>query len=107
MLDATRGLLQRWGHQPQTASNGAQALALLQAGRFDLALVDHQLDAGENGIELIANWRERGLAPAALAMVSADRNEAFLKAAAAARLPVLHKPVKPAALRALMASLAR
>jgi hypothetical protein len=40
-------------------------------------------------------------------MVSADRNESFLKAAAAARLPVLHKPVKPAALRALMASLAR
>lgn len=107
VLDATRGLLQRWGHQPQTASNGAQALALLQAGRFDLALVDHQLDAGENGIELIADWRQRGLAPAALAMVSADRNEAFLKAAAAARLPVLHKPVKPAALRALMASLAR
>ena len=107
VLDATRGLLQRWGHQVEIASSGAQALNMLQAGGFDLALVDHQLDAGENGIELIADWRARGCAPAALMMVSADRNEAFLKAAAVARLPVLHKPVKPAALRALMASLAR
>ena len=107
VLDATRGLLQRWGHQVETAGSGARALVLLLSGGFDLALVDHQLDAGENGIQLIADWRARGCAPAGLVMVSADRNEAFLKAAAAARLPVLHKPVKPAALRALMASLAR
>ncbi len=107
VLDATLGLLRRWGHQPQIAANGAQALALLQTESFDLALVDHQLDAGENGIELIADWRARGCAPPALVMVSADRNQSFLKAAATARLPVLHKPVKPAALRALLASLVR
>ena len=106
VIDATVGLLKRWGHLAQSAANGAQALSLLQAQHFDLALVDHQLDAGENGIELIADWRARGCAPVALVMVSADRNESFLKAAAAARLPVLHKPVKPAALRALMASMA-
>jgi CheY-like chemotaxis protein len=107
VLEATLGLLRRWGHHPRIAANGAQALALLQTESFDLALVDHQLDAGENGIELIADWRARGCAPPALVMVSADRNESFLKAAAAARLPVLHKPVKPAALRALLASLVR
>jgi PAS domain S-box-containing protein len=107
VLEATLGLLRRWGHHPRIAANGAQALALLQTETFDLALVDHQLDAGENGIELIADWRARGCAPPALVMVSADRNESFLKAAAAARLPVLHKPVKPAALRALLASLVR
>lgn len=105
VLLATCGLLQRWGHQPESAANGAQALGLLGVHAFDLALVDHQLDAGENGIQLIEHWRESGCAPAALVMVSADRNESFLKAAAAARLPVLHKPVKPAALRALIASL--
>jgi signal transduction histidine kinase len=107
VLEATLGLLRRWGHRPQIAANGTQALALLQTESFDLALVDHQLDAGENGIELISDWRARGCAPPALVMVSADRNQSFLMAAAAARLPVLHKPVKPAALRAMLASLAR
>jgi len=106
VLDATRGLLQRWGHRPQTAANGAQALALLTTQTFDLALVDHQLDAGENGLDLIRAWRAQQLAPAAIAMVSADRNEEFMLAAAAQRIPVLHKPVKPAALRALVAALA-
>ena len=104
VLEATSGLLQRWGHQVQTASSGLPAVQLLQSGSFDLALVDHQLDGDENGIDLVLNWRRIGCAPAAIVMVSADRNEAFLKAAAAARLPVLHKPVKPAALRAMIAS---
>ena len=106
VLAATSGLLQRWGHAVEIAGDGAAALALLQAQRFDVALVDHQLDAGESGLALIADWRARGLAPAALCMVSADRREEFLKAAAAAQLPVLHKPVKPAALRAWLASVA-
>jgi DNA-binding response OmpR family regulator len=42
VLEATLGLLRRWGHHPQIAANGAQALALLQTETFDLALVDHQ-----------------------------------------------------------------
>jgi CheY-like chemotaxis protein/anti-sigma regulatory factor (Ser/Thr protein kinase) len=105
VLAAAAGLLTRWGHQVQTASAGSAALKLLQAQSFDLALVDHQLDAGENGIDLVLAWRKLGCAPGTIIMVSADRNEAFLQAAASAHLPVLHKPVKPAALRALVASL--
>jgi PAS domain S-box-containing protein len=105
VIDATASLLRRWGHQVLTAANGVQALAHLQTASVDLALVDHQLDAGENGIDLIRGWRALGCAPAMLIMISADRNSDFLDAAAVAGLPVLHKPVKPASLRALIAAL--
>lgn len=104
VLQATHTLLTRWGHRALLAANGAAALDLVRQHDFDLALVDHQLDAGENGLLLIEQWRACGRAPRALTMISADRSGEFLKSAAAARVPVLHKPVKPAALRALLAS---
>jgi Na+/proline symporter/signal transduction histidine kinase/CheY-like chemotaxis protein len=104
VLEATRALLVRWGHAAQVAANGAEAAALLEVGSHDLALVDHQLDDGESGLDLIADWRTRGICPARVVMVSADRAESFLAAAKAMGVPVMHKPVKPAALRALLSS---
>jgi hypothetical protein len=44
-----------------------------------------------------------GTYPAAL--LTADRSETVRKLAAARNIPILHKPIKPAALRALVTSM--
>ena len=65
-------------------------------------LVDYHLDHG-NGIEAIATLRRRyGELPAIL--ITADRSPAVREQAREEGIQVLHKPIKPAALRALLRS---
>jgi CheY-like chemotaxis protein len=64
-------------------------------------LVDYHLDEG-NGIEAIVALRQRcGDLPAIL--ITADRSPAVREEARAKGIQLLHKPIKPAALRALLA----
>lgn len=64
-------------------------------------LVDYHLDHG-NGVEAIIELRRsHGDLPAIL--ITADRSPTVRKQARAERIQVLHKPIKPAALRALLA----
>jgi CheY-like chemotaxis protein len=64
-------------------------------------LVDYHLDQG-NGIDAIIALRRRlGDLPAIL--ITADRSPSVRDQARAAGIQVLHKPIKPAALRALLA----
>jgi CheY-like chemotaxis protein len=65
-------------------------------------LVDYHLDQG-NGIEAIAAFRQRFGADSPAILITADRDAAVLDAARQEAALVLHKPVKPAALRALLA----
>jgi CheY-like chemotaxis protein len=62
---------------------------------------DYHLDEG-NGIDVIVALRRHcGLLPAIL--VTADRSPAVRERARAQDIQLLHKPLKPAALRALLA----
>jgi CheY-like chemotaxis protein len=64
-------------------------------------LIDYHLDHG-NGIEAIVALRARcGELPAIL--ITADRTPAVREQARAEGIQLLHKPLKPAALRALLA----
>ena len=64
-------------------------------------LVDYHLDHG-NGIEAITELRRRfGDLPAIL--ITADRSPAVREQARTQGIQILHKPIKPAALRALLA----
>jgi CheY-like chemotaxis protein len=65
-------------------------------------LVDYHLDSG-NGIEAIAalRWRFGNNLPAIL--ITADRSPAVREEARAREIQLLTKPLKPAALRALLA----
>ena len=104
ILDGMRTLLAGWGCAVVTAATRAEAIAELEAQglRPDAAVVDYHLDA-DNGVDVIAALRAHfgGDLPAVL--VTADRTEELRAEAAAREIRVLAKPLKPAALRSLLA----
>ena len=103
-LDALGALLGRWGCRVIVARNAAEAYARALPGSEvpDLALIDFHLGEGGSGIEVMAGLRQRwGVAVPAI-VLTADPTEAARNAASAAGHARLPKPVKPAALRALM-----
>ncbi|WPO98945.1 NahK/ErcS family hybrid sensor histidine kinase/response regulator [Pseudomonas sp. HR96] len=103
ILTGMSSLLSRWGCEVWTASNRAQCRALLEQGvRPQLALVDFHLDEGDTGTALMA-WLRTGLAePLPGVVISADGRAETLALVHAAGLDYLPKPLKPAALRALL-----
>ncbi|MGH8485860.1 MAG: ATP-binding response regulator, partial [Pseudomonas sp.] len=103
ILIGMNSLLSRWGCQVWTARNRAECEALLNSGmRPHLALVDFHLDDGEIGTELMAWLRTRLGEPVPGVVISADGHSETVAQVHAAGLDYLAKPVKPAALRALL-----
>ncbi len=101
MLGSLQELLKRWGFAVRTAANPHAALSETQAGRFDLLLLDYHLDHGRTGLELLRQLRAQGcLAPVIL--ISADHTADLKNATAQAGCELLHKPLKPLALRSLI-----
>ena len=103
ILDGMRVLLGGWGCRVLTATDLTTALAAIAGSGLepDGLLVDYHLDDG-NGVGAITELRRRygGDLPAIL--VTADRSELVREEARAAGVQLLNKPVKPAALRALL-----
>ncbi len=103
VLDGMQTLLQGWGCEVIKAPDLESALAALAENDAlpNGLLIDYHLDRG-NGIEAIAALRACcGEVPAIL--ITADRSPQAREAARAHDIQVLHKPIKPAALRALLA----
>jgi len=103
ILIGMNSLLTRWGCQVWTARNREECAALLSDGvRPQLALVDFHLDHGETGTDLMA-WLRTSLGePVPGVVISADGHPETVAQVHAAGLDYLAKPVKPAALRALL-----
>jgi CheY-like chemotaxis protein/anti-sigma regulatory factor (Ser/Thr protein kinase) len=101
VLDGFRLLLTRWGHRVESGSSIDDALKLLPRGPYTLALIDFSLDHRGNGLQIIAALRQRdpGL-PCVL--VTADRDPDLPARARAIGALMAAKPLKPAALRALL-----
>ena len=103
VLDGMETLLCGWGCRVVKAPDLAVAMAAIADGPKtpNGLLVDYHLDHG-TGIEAIAALRRIcGDLPAIL--ITADRSPAVREQARAEAIQVLNKPVKPAALRALLA----
>jgi Na+/proline symporter/signal transduction histidine kinase len=101
--EAMATLLAGWGCEVATAASQAEALQRVsQAGRVpDLVLADLHLDA-EDGLEVIEALRGAWGRAVPAALVTADRDPTLRLRARARHTELLHKPVKPAALRALL-----
>ncbi len=107
VLDALTVLLQGWGLDVIAAKSGAEALSRLDAAP-DVLITDWRLGGGETGEAVIGAVRAayRGQRIGAV-IVTGDTSVASVKAARTTGLPVLHKPVQPARLRALLAQMLR
>lgn len=105
VCEATRALLQRWECGVGLAAGPADALATAAPGQApDLLLLDVRLgdtDGPTVYAALCARW---GSAPPVI-LVTAERDEALRALALERGWGFLAKPVKPAALRALMTQL--
>jgi len=103
ILAGMHSLLSRWGCQVWTARNRLECEHLLdEAVQPQLALVDYHLDEGDTGTELMAWLRTRLGQPLPGVVISADGRPELVAEVHAAGLDYLAKPVKPAALRALI-----
>ena len=108
ILDAMRELLTRWGIEIFCTTSGAQARELLKNQPIDLVLADYHLGGEPLGLALLDEMvpRESGRLRAG-ALVTADGTAALAQRAHALGFQVLRKPLRPAALRALIVALAR
>ncbi len=96
-------LLSQWGCTSLEAPSAAQALAVLSAQNAvpDLVLADYRLTQGSNGADAVQLLRQRfGVGLPAL-LITGDTGPERLREAKKTGLHVLHKPVRPAQLRAL------
>jgi CheY-like chemotaxis protein len=104
ILEGLEALLSGWGCEVITAADADTLAAKLQEAqaRPDGLLVDYHLDVG-NGVDAIATLRQQIDAHLPAILITADRSPAVRDAAREGQIQVLNKPVKPAALRALLA----
>ena len=102
--EAMVALLGGWGCRVVTAATEAEALdEIARAGRLpDLVLADLHLDEGPDGLEVVDALRRAWGQPVPAALVTADRDPMLRLRARARQVELLHKPVKPASLRALL-----
>jgi CheY-like chemotaxis protein/anti-sigma regulatory factor (Ser/Thr protein kinase) len=102
--EAMATLLRGWGCRVAIAATEAEGLAAVaSAGRLpDLVLADLHLDEGPDGLEVIERLRRSWSHPVPAALITADRDPTLRLRARARQVELLHKPLKPAALRALL-----
>jgi len=84
-----------------------QAQAQLRRGPVDLILADYHLANGVDGLQALQQLCSAIDPPPPGAMITADGSSELKRRARALGYPLLHKPVRPAALRALLTTLLR
>jgi CheY-like chemotaxis protein len=102
VLDGMRGLLRSWGCRVISDDTATALIKGLGARPPDLIISDYRLSDGNTGIEAIAQVRhEFGCAIPAF-LISGDTHSDSLHQARANGLHLLHKPVDPMTLRAMV-----
>ena len=108
ILDGMQGLLSRWGADPIVAVGRDDALAVMQQLKAkqdrwpSLLLVDYHLDDELTGLDVISALREHAGERLPAVILTADYSNQVADLVHTAGHAMLRKPVKPAALRALI-----
>lgn len=103
VLESMVAILGSWGYEVSTASSLEDLQSQLAGGAvWDMVISGYQLDGDATGLDVIEAVRKKfgKLIPGIL--ISGDTDPAILKLANRAGHYLLHKPVKPAKLRALI-----
>jgi len=103
-LDGMSGLLRSWGCRIICGCSAAEVLAELSGsdGPPDLIISDFHLSEGKTGLEAIEQLRATIHSPVPAFLVSADVSPALRDQARACGYHLLHKPVDPISLRAML-----
>jgi signal transduction histidine kinase/CheY-like chemotaxis protein len=104
-LEGTGGLLRSWGCRVVTAQSDREALTKLNGTAPDLIVSDFHLQDGRTGLDAIGALRERFGDGIPAFLVSGDISQQRLRETGANTHHLLHKPVNPMALRAMISSL--
>lgn len=104
-LEGTGGLLRSWGCLVVTAQSEREALARLDGKAPDLIISDFHLQDGRTGIDAIGALRDAFGREIPAFLVSGDITQQRLREIGASTHHLLHKPVNPMALRAMISSL--
>jgi Na+/proline symporter/signal transduction histidine kinase len=108
ILDGMHGLLSKWGAAPIVATNLDEAQAVMDGRHAEqqqwpaLLLVDYHLNDNVTGLHVIDALRARAGRTLPAIILTADHSEAVADLVREAGHAILRKPVKPAALRALI-----
>jgi signal transduction histidine kinase/ActR/RegA family two-component response regulator len=107
VLDAMRSLLERWGCDVITASTPEEAESDIasDSGPVDMFIVDYRLRQHASGIETIERLHHLAGNRIPALVITGDTAPERLREAQESGYPLLHKPVKPAQLRAVMRQL--
>lgn len=101
---AMQKLLRQWGCSVTTATSTGQVLAQPHQVKPDMIICDFRMPGALNGCDIIEQLRASlGDIPALI--LTGDTDKAVEMLIETAGLPALHKPVKPAQLRIMMARL--
>jgi len=104
ILDGMEALLGQWGVQVLKARNSLEATQLCAQSEVDAVLADYHLGDGVDGIELLHRLCQIQIPPLPAALISANHGAELALLARTAGYPLLHKPLRPAALRALLSA---
>jgi Na+/proline symporter/signal transduction histidine kinase len=107
ILDGMKALLGRWGVDCRVAIDVDTALDILATTHVDLILADYHLGDDMDGLEALQLIGTRVVPMPPAAMVTADGSTELKQRARTLGYPLLHKPVRPAALRAMLVALAK
>ena len=100
--NGTAGLVEAWGCKVETAESLAEVARRFEQTQFELVICDYRLPDG-TGVELAECINGRSSHKPAFILVSGDTSPEVLKLVADKGMHLLHKPVRPAKLRSMMA----
>ncbi len=103
ILTGMRSLIEPWGCKVSLAGDEQEAVRAMEVdGLPHVILADYHLDDARNGIDLMNRLRARFGSALPGVLITADQTDVVRNEARANAYRILHKPLKPAALRALL-----
>jgi signal transduction histidine kinase/CheY-like chemotaxis protein len=103
-LKATKTLLESWGCTVLAAGSGAEMHWYVLTARErppQMIICDYRLSKEETGVQVLNHLRNTFAVDIPAILVSADTSADLMHEAQASGYPLLHKPLRPAKLRAL------
>ncbi|WP_315981270.1 response regulator [Aliamphritea spongicola] len=104
ILEGMTALLQGWSCNTLCATSSANAAALIRDEDFtpDIILMDYHLDDSLTGIMALKDLAPLWPAPVPAVVITADRTDEVQDEIRQSAAQHLNKPIKPAALRAMI-----